>query len=86
MVSIMKWSEVRKMYPNQYVKLNIIDFYLENDKKIVTDVALINVIEDPKLATKELLKSKDDTIVYHTGAEEIVIEMRKAIGFRGMRL
>lgn len=60
----MKWSEVRKMYPNQYVKLNIIDFYLEDDKKVVTDVALINVIEDPKLATKELLNSKGDTIVY----------------------
>lgn len=82
----MKWSEVRRMYPNQYVKLNIIDFYLEDNKKIVTDVALVNVIEDPKLATKELLKSKSDTIVYHTGVEEIVIEMRKAIGLRGMRL
>ncbi|MDC3418343.1 hypothetical protein [Aquibacillus salsiterrae] len=82
----MKWSEVRRMYPNQYVKLNIIDFYLEGDKKIVTDVALINVIEDPKLATKELLKSKGDTIVYHTGDEKIVIELRKAIGLRGMRL
>lgn len=82
----MKWSEVRRMYPNKYVKLNIIDFYLDEDKKIVTDVALINVIEDPKLATKELLRSKGDTIVYHTGAEEIVIEMRNAIGLRGMRL
>lgn len=82
----MKWSEVRRMYPNQYVKLNIIENYLEGNKKIVTDVALINVIEDPKLATKELLKSKGDTIVYHTGAEEIVIEMREAMGLRGMRL
>ena len=54
----MKWEEVRNLYPNQYVKLNILDFYLEDDKKIVTDVALINVIEDSKLATKELLKSK----------------------------
>ena len=85
-VFIMKWSEVRRMYPNKYVKLNIIDFYLEGDKKIVTDVALINVIEDSKLATKELFKSKGDTIVYHTGSEKIVIEMRNAIGFRGMRL
>lgn len=41
-----------KLYPDQYVKLNILDFYLENDRRIVTDVALINVIEDSKLATK----------------------------------
>ena len=72
----MKWEEVRNLYPNQYVKLNILDFYLEDDRKIVTDVALINVIEDSKLATKELLKSKGDTIVYHTGSEKIVIELR----------
>ncbi|MFC3882420.1 hypothetical protein ACFOU2_02310 [Bacillus songklensis] len=82
----MKWEEVRKLYPDQYVKLNILDFYLEDDKKVVTDVALINVIEDSKLATKELLKSKGNTIVYHTGSEKIVIEMRNQTGLRGMRL
>lgn len=82
----MKWEEVRKLYPDQYVKLTTLDYYLEENKKIVTDVALLNVIEDSKLATKELLKSKDKTIVYHTGSERIVIEMRTPIGLRGMRL
>ncbi len=82
----MKWEEVRKLYPHQYVKLNILDFYVEHDRKIVTDVALINVIEDSKLATKELLKSKGDTIVYHTGSEKIVIEMRNPSGLRDIRL
>ena len=80
----MKWEEVRNLYPNQYVKLNILDFYLEDDRKIVTDVALINVIENSKLVTKELLKSKGDTIVYHTGSDKIVIEMRTPTGLRGM--
>ena len=82
----MKWEEVRKLYPDQYVKLNILDYYLENDRKVVTDVALINVIEDSKLATKELLKSKGNTIVYHTGSDKIVIELRTPTGLRGMRL
>ncbi|MCQ6282604.1 hypothetical protein [Bacillus sp. EB600] len=82
----MKWEEVRKLYPDQYVKLNILDYYLEDDRKIVTDVALINVIEDSKLATKELLKSKGNTIVYHTGSDKIVIELRTPTGLRGMRL
>lgn len=82
----MEWSEVRKLYPNQYVKLSILEFHIEDNKKIVTDVALINIIEDSKLATKELLKSKGNTIVYHTGAEKIVIELRTPSGLRGMRL
>ena len=72
----MKWDEVRKLYPNQYVKLSILDFHVEADNKIVTDVAFINVIEDPKTATKELVHAKGDIIVYHTGTKEIVIEMR----------
>ncbi|EOR23331.1 hypothetical protein KGR20_12465 [Cytobacillus oceanisediminis] len=82
----MEWSEVRKLYPNQYVKLSILEFHIEDNKKIVTDVALINIIEDSKLATKELLKSKGNTIVYHTGSEKIVIELRTPSGLRGMRL
>jgi hypothetical protein len=83
--NVMKWDEVRQICPDQYVKLNILDFYMEEDKKIVTDVALINTINDPKVATKELLKSKGDTIVYHTASEKIVIEMRNPIGLRGLR-
>ena len=82
----MKWDEVRHIYPNQYVKLNILDFHVEDNKKIVTDVALINTINDSKTATQELLKSKGDTIVYHTGSEEIVIEIRNHTGLRGVRL
>ncbi|WP_339254279.1 hypothetical protein NSQ43_07135 [Sporosarcina sp. FSL W8-0480] len=82
----MKWEEVRRLYPNQYVKLNILDFHVEEDRKIVTDVALINVIENPNTATKELLRAKGNTIVYHTGTEKIEIEMRNPTGFRGIRL
>ncbi|MCM3711474.1 hypothetical protein [Sporosarcina luteola] len=73
----MEWEEVRKLYPNQYVKLSILAFHVEGDNKIVTDVALLNVIEDPKTATIELGHAKGDIIVYHTGTKEIVIVMRK---------
>ncbi|WP_262176484.1 hypothetical protein [Saccharococcus sp. Marseille-Q5394] len=72
----MKWEEVRKLYPNQYVKLNILDFHVVEDNKIVTDVALLNVIDSPQTATKELLRAKGNTIVYHTGNDRIMIEIR----------
>lgn len=72
----MKWEEVRRLYPDQYVKLNILYFQIKDNKKIVTDVALVDIIEDSKTATKELLRTRDDVIVYHTGTEEIVIEIR----------
>lgn len=81
----MNWEEVRKMYPNQYVKLTVLKSHLEENKKIVTDVALVNIITDPKIATNELMKSKDDTIVYHTGSEQIEIEIRQPMGLRNIR-
>lgn len=62
-----------------YLKLNILNYYVETDKKIVTDVVVIDRIEDPKKATKELLRSKGNTIVYHTGEKACRIEMRKSI-------
>jgi hypothetical protein len=39
-----------------------------------------------KLVTKDLLISGGNTIVYQTGSEKIVIEMRNLTGLRGMRL
>ena len=66
----MKGEEVRECYPAQYVKLDIVDFYFEEDKKIVTEVAVLDVIENPQIATKELLQSKGNTFVYHTNAEK----------------
>jgi hypothetical protein len=80
-----KWKDVRKIYPDQYVKLEILDFYFEGEKKVVTDVAIIDPIQNPKTATKELLKSKGNNIVYHTGSEKIIIEMRSPTGLRGLR-
>lgn len=51
---------------------------VENSLK---DIAIIKPIPD-ELATKELLKSKDDELVYHTANENIVLEIRQDVGLR----
>ena len=76
----MKWDEVRKIYPNQFVKLEILDSHIEEDKKYIDNVAIIGTIEE-KDATKELMKCTDNTIVYHTNNEVIILTIRKRIGF-----
>jgi hypothetical protein len=43
----------------------------------VDEVALIKAIQDPVEATKELLMCKNNNIVFHTGQEEISMEIRK---------
>ena len=76
-----KWSEVRKLYPNQFVKLKSLSSYIKDGQEIIDDMAVISPIPD-EMATKELLKSKGDELVYHTIHENIVLEIRQDVGFR----
>lgn len=77
----MKWAEVREKYPNQFVKIKILKSYSESDKEVVEEVAVIDSIDEYK-ATKELLSSKGDTLVYHTSKEKVVLTVRNKIGLR----
>ncbi|MCA1291916.1 hypothetical protein LBW89_02670 [Paenibacillus sp. alder61] len=78
----MQWQEVRTVYPDQYVLLEILDSYTEDNIQYVEEVALVRAIQDPSEATKELLRCKDNNIVYHTGQEKIAIELRKPPFYR----
>lgn len=78
----MQWQEVRTVYPDQYVLLEILDSYTEDNIQYVAEVALVRAIQDPSEATKELLKCKDNNIVYHTGQEKIAIELREPPFYR----
>src|SRR5690625_2714562 len=80
-VKVLKWSEVRKMYPNQFVKIKVLSSRIEESKEIIEDMAVIKPVPD-ELATKELLKSKGDELVYHTVHEDIVLEIRQDVGLR----
>lgn len=73
----MKWQEVREIYPDQYVLLSILDSHLVDSRKIVDEVALIRPIDSAQEATSELLRSKGNTVVYHTNNEEFIIDLRK---------
>lgn len=80
-VEKMTWNEVGRLYPNQFVKLEILDSHMENDKKIIDDMAVVGAVEDNN-ATKELLNCKDNIIIYHTKNDNITLTIRKRIGLR----
>ena len=42
----MTWNEVRKLFPNQFVKLEILKSHMQGDKKIVDDMAIIESVND----------------------------------------
>ena len=80
----MKWDEVRKTYPNRFVKLQILEFHLEENNKIIDEMAIIKALGDNANATKELMNCKEGTIVFHTGNEKISIEVKNIRAYRGI--
>ena len=79
----MKWEEVRKIYPNRFVKIRILDFHIDNNVRYIDDMAVVQAFEDEKEATRELVRTKDDSLVYHTGKEKIEVPIKQMFGFRG---
>lgn len=78
----MRWEEVRNLYPNQFVKFEILESHDEGNIKIIDDIAIIKPIKDGREAMKEFIKCKEGQLVYSTSHETIVIEKIKHIGIR----
>ena len=78
----MKWSEVRELYPNQFVKFEIVESHVSGNKQYVDEVAIIKAIADGKEAMKEFISRKEGQYVFSTKNPELVIELIKHIGIR----
>jgi hypothetical protein len=81
----MKWEEVKKIYPDKYVLLQVLESHIDGDRKYIDDVAIIRSLDDSKEATRELVNAKPGTLVYHTSKDKIEVLIRENIGFRGVR-
>lgn len=77
----MKWNDVRNIYPDQFVKFEVLKSHVEKDKEYVDEIAVIGSVNDND-ATKELLKAKDNILVYHTSKDNVVLKIRMRIGLR----
>ena len=76
----MKWEEVRKICPNKFVKLQILEFHFEENIKIIDEMSLIKVVDDNN-AARELFNCEASTIVYHTANEKISVEVVNRLYF-----
>ncbi len=80
----MKWEEVRKIYPNSFVKIKILKSHVKDDIRYIDDMAVIEAFEDDIQATRELVRAKDDILIYHTSNEEIEVKIKQIFGYRGV--
>lgn len=75
----MKWQEVRELYPNKFVKIEVIESHMVDEKEYVDEVAVIKAIEDSKEAMREFVKCKNKEIIYSTKNKEFIIDVVKHI-------
>ncbi|MDF2724979.1 MAG: hypothetical protein K0Q59_4654, partial [Paenibacillus sp.] len=68
----MLWTEVRELFPDQFVLLEELKSHYVDSKLYVDEVAVIKPIEDTQ-AMKELFAAKNERFVYHTSNENIII-------------
>jgi hypothetical protein len=80
----MKWEEVKKIYPNRFVKVKILKDHIVDNVRYIDEMAVIQAFDDSKEATRELVRAKDDILVYHTGKEKIEVEIKQIFGYRGV--
>jgi len=79
----MKWEEVRKIYPDRFVKIQILEAHIEDNVRYIDDMAVVKAFDDEREATRELVRTKDDEIVYHTGKQKLEVPIKQIFGFRG---
>lgn len=79
----MKWEEVRKIYPNRFVKIQVLKSHIKDNIRYIEDMAVIESYDDDREATRELVRAKDDILVYHTANDKIEIEIKQIFGYRG---
>lgn len=78
----MKWSEVRGLYPNKFIKFEVLDYHVDENKRYIDDLVVLKIIDDGKEAMKEFGQCKEGQFIYSTKNEHIVIDVVKHIGIR----
>lgn len=84
----MNWEKVRENYPNQWVLVEAIEAHSESGKRILDQLAVLNIFPDSLIAMrtyKELHKKSPNRELYvlHTDRKSLDILERKWIGIRG---
>ncbi|HZK83523.1 MAG TPA: hypothetical protein VFC58_02380 [Desulfosporosinus sp.] len=79
----MKWEEVRKIYPDRFVKIQILKAHITDSVRYIDDMAVMQSFDDERDATRELVRAKEDVLVYHTGNKKLEVPIKQIFGFRG---
>jgi hypothetical protein len=75
-----KWDEVRELYPDQWVKVKVLNSHTDEGYLYIDEMEIVKSIDSDKEATLELTKSIGDNLVFHTSHDIIKTKLIKSLG------
>ncbi|MCB0212831.1 MAG: hypothetical protein KDJ52_26040 [Anaerolineae bacterium] len=86
----MKWPEIRKHYPQQWLMIEAIKAHSEKNKRILDEISVVGKYPDSVSAMKGYMKLHHDAperelYVFHTDRKELDITERRWLGVRGLQ-
>ena len=83
----MKWKQIRTDYPKQWLLVEAISAYTEQDRRIVEELSIINRFSDSVMAMKQYQQlhreiPTRELYVLHTDRERLDIKVRSWVGVR----
>jgi gamma-glutamylcysteine synthetase len=86
----MRWEEIRKHYPQQWLLVEAIKAHSEVDRRILEQLAVIGVFPDSVSAMQSYTQlhreaPERELYVFHTSREVLDVTERQWLGIRGLR-
>jgi hypothetical protein len=87
----MRWEDLKKAVPHQWVIIEAIDAYTEGNNRIIEDIQLVDVFGDDDIAAQrryaQLHKARpmNEYYIVHTDRRKLDVEVRYWAGVRPRR-
>jgi len=86
----MRWQEICKHYPQQWLLVEAIKAHSEADRRILEQLAVVGAFSDSTTAMKSYLQlhkeaPERELYVFHTSREKLDVTERRWLGVRGIQ-
>ncbi len=85
----MKWHEIRKQFPGQFVLVEALKAYSRDNKRYIDDMTVVDCYDDTKKAWEDYKKYRLESptrefYILHTSKEKVEVLEQFFIGVRGV--
>ncbi len=86
----MKWKEIRRHYPQQWLLVEAIKAHSEANQRILDDISVVDMFPDSVAAMQRYTQlhreaPERELYVFHTDRKKLDITERRWLGIRGGR-